>query len=237
MIEKVEGSKVRNILVRKKNRDKQKIEKRIKEEIGEMKVEEGKKRNERKYNEGEVKMIEEREDMDLRKDIMIEEGEKVDGEGWEIEGIKKKGKKEKNMDFEMKGKDIIFQEDNVMEWEKKVVEKNEGQMREYMEQIEKIMEREDEEYMKGNGGEVKKKEEFVRGMSEKRKMSEREIIERIVKGERKIREMVKVIYREKEKRMNGEEEIQVMENMEDMVGRGEIIKEGEKQMKGIYKKE
>ncbi len=120
-----------------------------------------------------------------------------------LEGIHTPGHTANHMAFALKGTDILFSADHVMAWATPVVAPPDGSMSDYMASLEKLLARDDAAYLPGHGGAVTKPAAFVRGLRAHRKMRERAILERIVQGDRTIRDMVKVIYRDTDPRLHG----------------------------------
>ncbi|AIB17248.1 Metallo-beta-lactamase family protein [Brucella suis bv. 2] len=234
LLETVAGRPVSHIFVSHTHRDHSPLAQRLKEELGALTVAEGPHRPARPYHAGEVNLLEASADMDFRPDILLADGATVDGDGWALEGIHTPGHTANHMAFALKGTDILFSADHVMAWATPVVAPPDGSMSDYMASLEKLLARDDAAYLPGHGGAVTKPAAFVRGLRAHRKMRERAILERIVQGDRTIRDMVKVIYRDTDPRLHGAAALSVLAHLEDLVGRGEIITEGDPSLNGIY---
>ncbi|ENR72254.1 MBL fold metallo-hydrolase [Brucella abortus] len=234
LLETVAGRPVSHIFVSHIHRDHSPLAQRLKEELGALTVAEGPHRPARPYHAGEVNLLEASADMDFRPDILLADGATVDGDGWALEGIHTPGHTANHMAFALKGTDILFSADHVMAWATPVVAPPDGSMSDYMASLEKLLARDDAAYLPGHGGAVTKPAAFVRGLRAHRKMRERAILERIVQGDRTIRDMVKVIYRDTDPRLHGAAALSVLAHLEDLVGRGEIITEGDPSLNGIY---
>jgi glyoxylase-like metal-dependent hydrolase (beta-lactamase superfamily II) len=138
------------------------------------------------------------------------------------------------MAFGLEGTGILFSADHVMAWATSIVAPPDGSMSDYMTSLEKLLERDDRIYLPGHGGAVTKPAAFVRGLRAHRKMRERAILERIVQGDRTIPDMVKAIYRDTDPRLHGAAALSVLAHLEDLVGRGEVITDGNPSLNGIY---
>jgi glyoxylase-like metal-dependent hydrolase (beta-lactamase superfamily II) len=165
---------------------------------------------------------------------VLADGGTVGGDGWALEGLHTPGHAANHMAFGLKGTDILFSADHVMAWATSIVAPPDGSMSDYMASLEKLLAREDHVYLPGHGGAVTKPAAFVRGLRAHRKMRERAIFERIIQGDRTIGDMVRAIYRDTDPRLHGAAALSVLAHLEDLVGRGEIVTDGDPSLDGIY---
>ncbi|OYR11014.1 MBL fold metallo-hydrolase [Brucella grignonensis] len=225
---------VSHIFVSHTHRDHSPLARRLKGQTGALIVAEGPHRPARPYYSGEVNMLEASADIDFVPDLALSDGETIDGDGWVLRGIHTPGHAANHMAFGLEGTDILFSADHVMAWATSIVAPPDGSMSDYMASLEKLLERDDHIYLPGHGGAVTKPAAFVRGLRAHRKMRERAILERIIQGDRTIPDMVKAIYRDTDPRLHGAAALSVLAHLEDLVGRGEIITDGNPSLNGIY---
>jgi len=225
---------VSHIFVSHTHRDHSPLAKRLKEKTGALVVAEGPHRPARPYYSGEVNMLEASADTDFIPDIALPDGGKIDGDGWVLRGIHTPGHAANHMAFSLEGSGVLFSADHVMAWATSIVAPPDGSMSDYMASLETLLERDDRIYLPGHGGAVTKPAAFVRGLRAHRKMRERAILERIMQGDRTIPDMVKAIYRDTDPRLHGAAALSVLAHLEDIVGRGEIITDGNPSLSGIY---
>ncbi|MFC7065281.1 MBL fold metallo-hydrolase [Brucella rhizosphaerae] len=230
----ISGRPVSHIFVSHTHRDHSPLAKRLKERTGALVVAEGPHRPARPYYSGEVNFLEASADTDFSPDLALPDGEKIDGDGWALRGIHTPGHAANHMAFGLEDTGILFSADHVMAWATSIVAPPDGSMSDYMASLEKLLERDDSVYLPGHGGAVTKPAAFVRGLRAHRKMRERAILERIVQGDRTIPDMVKAIYRDTDPRLHGAAALSVLAHLEDLVGRGEIITDGNPSLNGIY---
>jgi glyoxylase-like metal-dependent hydrolase (beta-lactamase superfamily II) len=121
-----------------------------------------------------------------------------------------------------------------MAWATSIVAPPDGAMAEYMASLDALLDRDDHLYLPGHGGPVRKPGQFLRGLRTHRRMRERAVLERIRAGDRTIREMVAVIYRDTDPRLHGAAALSVLAHLEDLVGRGLVVTNGPPSIHGIY---
>ncbi|WP_139973567.1 MULTISPECIES: MBL fold metallo-hydrolase [Brucella/Ochrobactrum group] len=230
----IAGRPVSHIFVSHTHRDHSPLAQRLKESLGACTVAEGSHRPARPYYAGETNMLEASADMEFIPDIALADGTMIEGDGWVLEGVHTPGHAANHMAFGLKGTGILFSADHVMAWATSIVAPPDGSMSDYMVSLEKLLARDDVVYLPGHGGAVTKPAAFVRGLRAHRKMRERAILERVLQGDRTIRDMVKTIYRETDPRLHGAAALSVLAHLEDLVGRREVITEGDPSLGSIY---
>ena len=230
----IAGRPVSHIFVSHTHRDHSPLAARLKNVLGAQTVAEGPHRPARPYHEGEVNLLEASADTDFVPDIVLSDGAIVEGDGWALEGLHTPGHAANHMAFGLKGTDILFSADHVMAWATSIVAPPDGSMSDYMASLEKLLARDDHVYLPGHGGAVTKPAAFVRGLRAHRKMRERAVLERIIQGDRTIGDMVRAIYRDTDPRLHGAAALSVLAHLEDLVGRGEIVTEGDPSLESIY---
>ena len=230
----IAGRPVSHIFVSHTHRDHSPLAQRLKESLGACTVAEGSHRPARPYYAGETNMLEASADMEFIPDIALADGTMIEGDGWILEGVHTPGHAANHMAFGLKGTGILFSADHVMAWATSIVAPPDGSMSDYMVSLEKLLARDDVVYLPGHGGAVTKPAAFVRGLRAHRKMRERAILERVLQGDRTIRDMVKTIYRETDPRLHGAAALSVLAHLEDLVGRREVITEGDPSLDSIY---
>lgn len=234
LLSAINGRPVSHIFVSHTHRDHSPLAKRLKEQTGALLVAEGPHRPARPYYSGEVNFLEASADTDFTPDLALRDGDKIVGDGWVLRGIHTPGHAANHMVFGLEDTGILFSADHVMAWATSIVAPPDGSMNDYMHSLEKLLQRDDSIYLPGHGGAVTKPAAFVRGLRAHRKMRERAILERILQGDRTISTMVKAIYRDTDQRLHGAAALSVLAHLEDLVGRGEIITDGNPSLTGIY---
>ena len=183
---------------------------------------------------GEVPALDASSDTDFVPDLVVADGQVVEGEGWRIGTVLTPGHAANHAAFSLEGTGILFSADHVMAWSTSIVAPPDGAMSDYMASLDRLIERDDRIYLPGHGGPVTSPKRFVRGLKAHRKMRERAILERLRAGDRSIAEIVRAIYRDTDPRLHGAAGLSVFAHLEDLVGRGEVVCAGVPALDGTY---
>lgn len=234
LIRAIAGRPVSHIFVSHTHRDHSPLAARLKALTGAMTVAEGPHRSARPLHLGEVPAMDASSDMDFVPDIIVRDGEVVEGDGWRIGTVLTPGHAANHAAFALEGTGILFSADHVMAWSTSIVAPPDGAMSDYMASLDKLIERDDRVYLPGHGGPVTAPKRFVRGLKAHRKMRERAIIERLMAGDRTIPDIVKAIYRDTDPRLYGAAGLSVFAHLEDLVERGKATSDEAPSLSGIY---
>ncbi|MFD1327476.1 MBL fold metallo-hydrolase [Mycoplana ramosa] len=230
----LKGREVTHIAVSHTHRDHSPLARRLKAETGAMIVAEGPHRAARPLHAGETNPFAESSDSDFSPDLALSHGERVIGDGWSLTALLTPGHTANHAAFALDDTGILFSADHVMAWATSIVAPPDGAMADYMASLEMLLERDDRLYLPGHGGPVLEPAAFLRGLRTHRKMRERAVKERIRKGDRRIPDMVRAIYKDTDPRLHGAAALSVLAHLEDLVERGEILSDGPPSLKGVY---
>ncbi|MCA0277651.1 MAG: MBL fold metallo-hydrolase [Proteobacteria bacterium] len=234
LIRAIAGRPVSHIFVSHTHRDHSPLAARLKALTGARTVAEGPHRSARPLHLGEVPAMDASSDTDFVPDIVVRDGEVVEGDGWRIGTVLTPGHAANHAAFALEGTGILFSADHVMAWSTSIVAPPDGAMSDYMASLDKLIERDDRIYLPGHGGPVTAPKKFVRGLKAHRKMRERAIIERLNAGDRTIPDIVKAIYRDTDPRLYGAAGLSVFAHLEDLVERGKATSDDAPSLTGIY---
>jgi glyoxylase-like metal-dependent hydrolase (beta-lactamase superfamily II) len=235
LMKAIAGRPVSHILVSHTHRDHSPLSARLKELTGAPLAAEGPHRPARRLQKGETTPLDSGGDTDFRPDIVLRDGEAVEGDGWALRAVHTPGHTANHMAFSLEGTGILFSADHVMAWSTTVVAPPDGSMKDYMASLDKLLERDDRIFFPGHGGPVMAPRPFLRGLKAHRKMRERAILERIAAGDRSIPVIVRAIYRDTDPRLHGAAGLSVLAHIEDLVSRGIVEAETSMGLDGLYR--
>jgi glyoxylase-like metal-dependent hydrolase (beta-lactamase superfamily II) len=235
LMKAIAGRPVSHILVSHTHRDHSPLSARLKELTGAPLVAEGPHRPARLRLEGEATPLDSGGDTDFRPDLVLADGERVEGDGWALRAVHTPGHTANHLAFALEGTGLLFSADHVMAWSTTVVAPPDGSMKDYMASLDKLLERDDRIFYPGHGGPVTAPKPFLRGLKAHRKMRERAILERIVAGDRSIPVIVRAIYRDTDPRLHGAAGLSVLAHIEDLVSRGIVKAETAPGLDGLYR--
>ncbi len=235
LMEALQGREVTHIAVSHTHRDHSPLARRLKEATGAIIVAEGPHRPSRPLFEGEVNPFAESSDTDFVPDLALADGETAEGDGWKLTAVHTPGHTANHAAFALDNTGILFSADHVMAWATSIVAPPDGAMSDYMASLDRLLTRDDRLYLPGHGGPVSEPRAFVRALRTHRLMRERAVLERIRQGDRRISDMVKVIYATTDARLHGAAALSVLAHLEDLVEKGLIATDGPAKLSGEYR--
>jgi glyoxylase-like metal-dependent hydrolase (beta-lactamase superfamily II) len=229
------GRPVSHIVCTHTHRDHSPLARRLKEATGALIVAEGPHRPARPLHDGETNPFAESSDTDFSPDIILGDGEAIEGDGWRLSGVATPGHTANHMAFALDAEGVLFSGDHVMAWATSIVAPPDGAMADYMASLDRLLLRDDRIYLPGHGGPVRDPLAFCRGLRTHRRMRERAVLERIRLGDRLIPDMVQAIYRDTDPRLHGAAALSVLAHIEDLVDKGAVVTDGPPLLRGAYR--
>jgi glyoxylase-like metal-dependent hydrolase (beta-lactamase superfamily II) len=235
LLDAVRGETVTHILITHTHRDHSPNAARIKAATGAPTYAEGVHRASRPYYESETMSTEAGADRDFKPDIVVRDGEIINGDGWALEVVATPGHTANHIAFAWPERKLIFVGDHVMGWSTSVVMPPDGSMIDYMASLHRLAKRDEQLYFSGHGPEVPDAQRFVRFLIRHRQAREASILHRLAKGETDISTMVRAIYIGIDPRLVGAAGYSVLAHLEDLVARGVVVTEGDPVIGGSYR--
>ncbi|MBY5538434.1 MBL fold metallo-hydrolase [Rhizobium leguminosarum] len=229
------GREVTHIVVSHTHRDHSPLAKRLQAATGAVTVGQGPHRPARPLRAGEINPFSESSDLSFVPDIALSDGETISGDGWALSAVLTPGHTANHAAFALAGREILFSGDHVMAWSTSIVAPPDGSMADYMESLERLIEREDRLLLPGHGGPVTEPASFLRALKAHRLRREQAVLARVQAGDRQIAEMVKVIYRDTDPKLHGAAALSVLAHIEDLLERGEIAADGPPSLAAVYR--
>ena len=184
---------------------------------------------------GEANTMEGSGDRDHRPDAEMREGDSISGPGWTLEALATPGHTANHLAFVLPEEETLFSADHVMAWSTTIVGPPDGSMTDFMASLEKLRGRSERIYWPGHGGPVRDPQRFVRALIGHRRAREASILARLKAGDRRIAEIVRVIYPGLKPQLLRAAGLSTFAHLEDMVGRGLAVTNGAPQLDGEYR--
>jgi glyoxylase-like metal-dependent hydrolase (beta-lactamase superfamily II) len=138
--------------------------------------------------------IEEGGDWDFAPDVVVRDGEWIEGEGWRIEAVHTPGHTSNHLCFALPDAGILFSGDHVMGWSTSVIAPPDGDMAAYMASLDKLLRRDDSVYWPTHGPAITEPREHVRAFIAHRREREDGVIDCLRAGIGSIDAMVERLY-------------------------------------------
>jgi glyoxylase-like metal-dependent hydrolase (beta-lactamase superfamily II) len=170
--------------------------------------------------------LEEGYDSGFKPDVVIGDGHVFNGPGWTLEAVTTPGHTSNHVCFSLKEENALFSGDHIMGWSTTVISPPDGNMRDYFASLEKIRARGFDTLWPTHGPPVREVGPFIDAYVKHRRAREEMIVDRLRAGDEMIPEMVKVIYKDVDKRLHPAAAHSVLAHMIHLVETGRAVADG-----------
>ena len=178
--------------------------------------------------------VEEGGDFDFAPDVVIKDGDVIEGKDWTVEAVHTPGHTSNHLCFALREENVLFSGDHVMGWSTTVVSQPDGDMADYMASLEKLLKRGDATYWPTHGAAIEDPKGHVAGILAHRRQREDQIDACIAEGRTTIEEMVEAMYVGLDPRLHGGAKRSVQSHLIHMVAQGRVACDGEPEMDTVY---
>lgn len=179
--------------------------------------------------------VEEGGDMGFDPDVVVQDGDLIEGDGWTMEAVYTPGHTSNHLCFALLGEKVLFSGDHVMGWSTSIISPPDGDMTSYMDSLDKLLDRDDTIYWPTHGTSIETPQPFVRAFIEHRLERERQIINCLTREVSRITDMVPLMYTELDERMYGAAARSVFAAMQRLTDLGQVTCDGEPTVTSTYR--
>ncbi|HEX3863172.1 MAG TPA: MBL fold metallo-hydrolase [Stellaceae bacterium] len=133
-------------------------------------------------------------DWDFVPDVVVQDGDGINGGKWRIEGVHTPGHTSNHLCFAWPDAGILFSGDHVMGWSTSVITPPDGDMASYMASLDKLLARRDAVYWPTHGPAITEPTRHVRAFIAHRREREAGIIDCLKAGNETVDAMVERLY-------------------------------------------
>lgn len=134
-------------------------------------------------------------DTDFDPDVRVEDGEvAVQGDGWTLSAVHTPGHTSNHMCVSFEEEGALFTGDHIMGWSTTVVSPPDGDMRDYMESLRKVLRRNDSTLWPTHGAPVTDPRTFLQAYLDHRLSRESQVLHAIAEGIDTVAPMVRKMY-------------------------------------------
>ena len=191
IIKSTKGQTITHILLTHNHNDHSPLAKKIKEETG-AKIYFKNLSNDIQTED----QFEEGYDKDIEGDIELSDGDIIETNEWTVEAIHTPGHTSNHICYSLTEEDVLFSGDHVMGWSTTVIVPPDGDMNDYINSLKKLLKRSENNFYPTHGPIIERPKELVAKYIEHRAEREKQITEAIKLGNKKIPDMVKIIYKD-----------------------------------------
>lgn len=155
-------------------------------------------------------------------DVMLREGDTVDGPGWQLRAIETPGHTSNHLCFALAEERALFSGDHVMGWSTSVIAPPDGDMGAYRRSLAKLLAREDAVYWPTHGPAIPDPKPFVQAFLDHRQERMNAILRRLTAGDEVIRDIVERVYLGLDPRLKGAAARSVLAHLVELVELGRV---------------
>jgi glyoxylase-like metal-dependent hydrolase (beta-lactamase superfamily II) len=170
--------------------------------------------------------VEEGGDRNFVPDVLVRDGDVIEGDGFAVECVFTPGHTSNHMCFALREEKALFTGDHVMGWSTTVVAPPDGNMTAYMASLRKLMARDDAILWPTHGGPVRDPKPFVQAYIDHRLDREAQIVACLKDGIATIPDMVARMYKDVDKRLHPAAARSVLAHLIQMTNEGRVAVEG-----------
>jgi glyoxylase-like metal-dependent hydrolase (beta-lactamase superfamily II) len=133
-------------------------------------------------------------DKDFVPDRVVRDGDVIEGDGWSVECVYTPGHTSNHVCFALREEKALLPGDHVMGWSTTIVSPPDGDMKDYMASLARLLERDDTIYWPTHGAPIEAPQDYVRALIAHREARERQILACLDGGLSRIEDMVPRMY-------------------------------------------
>ena len=164
-------------------------------------------------------------DFDFKPDQTIVDGQIIKGDDWRVECLYTPGHSINHMSFAL-SEDMLLCGDLVMGWSTTIVSPPDGNMKDYMQSLERLLGRGDRVLYPAHGGPIESPQHYVRSLYEHRMQRIDQVRSCIGDGVHQVADMVPLIYTELDSSMYGAAAQSVLGSIEYLIATEAVSSSG-----------
>ena len=129
-------------------------------------------------------------DFSFAPDVKLNDGDVIEGDGWNVEAVHTPGHISNHLCFAVKEDRALLSGDHVMGWSTAVISPPDGNMADYFNSLRKLLPRDESLYIPTHGAEIRDPNPFVQAYIDHRLGREAQILARLKDGPQTVPQMV-----------------------------------------------
>jgi glyoxylase-like metal-dependent hydrolase (beta-lactamase superfamily II) len=162
-------------------------------------------------------------DYDFQPDLPVQGGDTVSGSDWALTAIHTPGHAPDHLCYALHGPNLVFSGDHVMAWNTTAVAPPEGRMADYMSSLAILLDREDDVFLPGHGGQLSTPQRTVNAYVSHRRWREQSVLDALSNGAITIRRIVPEIYQGLDPQMIPAATLSVLAHVEYLIEKGLVV--------------
>ena len=174
-------------------------------------------------------------DWDFTPDVVVLDGDQIDGKGWRFEAVHTPGHTSNHLCFALPDSGILFSGDHVMGWSTSVIAPPDGDMAAYMASLDKLLRRRDTVYWPTHGPAITEPAGHVRAFVAHRREREAGILDCLRSGCEIVPAMVDRLYVGLNPTLRRAAGRSVLAHLVDLIGRDIVAADGPATVEAHYR--
>ena len=168
-------------------------------------------------------------------DIVMRDGDAVEGPGWRLAAVHTPGHTSNHLCFALPEERTLFSGDHVMGWSTSVIAPPDGDMAAYMRSLENLLARDDAVYWPTHGPSIPDPQPFVRAFVAHRHERAHAILARLAQGDDAIPAIVAQVYVGLDPRLKPAAARSVLAHLVELVESGKVASDGPPTLAARYR--
>jgi glyoxylase-like metal-dependent hydrolase (beta-lactamase superfamily II) len=152
----------------------------------------------------------------------LRDGDIVEGQGWHLEALHTPGHTSDHFAFAMPQERVLFSGDHVMGWSTSVIIPPDGDLGDYMNSLEKVLQRDDAIYLPTHGPAITNPKEHVRAFIRHRQERTEAILRELRAESKTISEIVRGVYTDVSSSLHGAAALSVEAHLIELQRQGQV---------------
>ncbi|HSS13670.1 MAG TPA: MBL fold metallo-hydrolase [Rhizomicrobium sp.] len=170
-------------------------------------------------------MVDEAHDHDFVPDIVVRDGMRIEGDGFELECVATPGHTANHMCYGLAAEGALFSGDHVMRWSTSVIAPPDGNMGDYLASLEKLAARGDKILYPTHGSPIANPRDWLGQLIAHRRMRQSQIVAALAEGPQTVRELAARLYPDIEPALRPAAGQQIAAHLEHLASRAEAVPE------------
>lgn len=163
---------------------------------------------------------------DVVPDIVLRHGATVTDTDWSLTTLHTPGHAPDHLCFALNGRQIVFTGDHIMAWNTTVIAPPEGNMSDYMDSLELLLQRQDKLHLPGHGARITQPMRTIKAYLVHRRWREQTILDVVKSGASTVADIVPRVYDGLDARLNQAAALSVLGHVERLIDRGLLTCDG-----------
>ncbi len=170
-------------------------------------------------------MVDEAHDHDFVPDVMVHDGMRIYGDGFELECVTTPGHTANHVCYSLREEHALFSGDHVMGWSTSVIAPPDGDMGAYLASLERLQARDEVIFYPTHGSPIANPQDWVGQLLNHRRMREEQIHTALTRRSQSVAELTEALYPQIEPALRRAAAQQTLAHLHLLQSRGEVVQD------------